>query len=238
MTDGVITILARVTNANYTGEVIATGTVEILPFELVVTAEDKTKVAGTEDPELTAVETVAVDGTTRPDDQEITYTLSRTAGEAVGGYAITPAGDALQGNYSITYVPGTLTITAAPVTPGTTPNTPAPQDNGGTPGVIQNVVNTIQQIPQTVANGARNVVASVQKVLNPDEGDVPLANQNLETHKCCILHFLIMLITTILYGYFTHNMKKRQKKLFEVREELDTELAKRGLPTSKEQKES
>ena len=238
VTDGVITILARVTNANYTGEVIATGTVEILPFELVVTAEDKTKVAGTEDPELTAVETVAVDGTTRPDDQEITYTLSRAAGEAVGGYAITPAGDVLQGNYSITYVPGTLTITAAPVTPGTTPNTPAPQDNGGTPGVIQNVVNTIQQIPQTVANGARNVVASVQKVLNPDEGDVPLANQNLETHKCCILHFLIMLITTILYGYFTHNMKKRQKKLFEVREELDTELAKRGLPTSKEQKES
>ena len=238
VTDGVVTILARVTNANYTGEVIATGTVEILPFELVVTAEDKTKVAGTEDPELTAVETVAVDGTTRPDDQEITYTLSRAAGEAVGGYAITPAGDVLQGNYSITYVPGTLTITAAPVTPGTTPNTPAPQDNGGTPGVIQNVVNTIQQIPQTVANGARNVVASVQEVLNPDEGDVPLANQNLENHKCCILHFLIMLITTILYGYFTHNMKKRQKKLFEVREELDTELAKRGLPTSKEQKES
>ena len=238
VTDGVITILARVTNANYTGEVIATGTVEILPFELVVTAEDKTKVAGTEDPELTAVETVAVDGTTRPDDQEITYTLSRAAGEAVGGYAITPAGDVIQGNYSITYVPGTLTITAAPVTPGTTPNTPAPQDNGGTPGVIQNVVNTIQQIPQTVANGARNVVASVQEVLNPDEGDVPLANQNLENHKCCILHFLIMLITTILYGYFTHNMKKRQKKLFEVREELDTELAKRGLPTSKEQKES
>ena len=102
---------------------ITTGTVEILPFELVVTADDKTKVAGTGDPELTAVETLAVDGTTRPDDQEITYTLSRTAGEAVGGYAITPAGDALQGNYSITYVPGTLTITAAPVTPGTTPNT-------------------------------------------------------------------------------------------------------------------
>lgn len=238
VTNGVVTILARVTNANYTGEVITTGTVEILPFELVVTADDKTKVAGTGDPELTAVESVAVDGTTRPDDQEITYTLSRTAGEAVGGYAITPAGDALQGNYSITYVPGTLTITAAPVTPGTTPNTPAPQDNGGTPGVIQNVVNTIQQVPQTIANGARNIAASVQEVLNPDEGDVPLANQNLENHKCCILHFLIMLITTILYGYFTHNMKKRQKKLFEVREELDTELAKRGLPTSKEQKES
>ena len=239
VTDGVVTILARVTNANYTGEVIATGTMEILPFELVVTADDKTKVAETEDPELTAAESVAVDGTTRPDDQEITYNLSRAAGEAVGGYAITPAGDALQGNYSITYVPGTLTITAAPVTPGTNPNTPAPQDNGGTtPGIIQNVVNTIQQVPQAVANGVRDIAASVQEVLNPDEGDVPLANQNLENHKCCILHFLIMLITTILYGYFTHNMKKRQKKLFEVREELDTELAKRGLPTSKEQKES
>lgn len=78
VTDGVVTDSGQSHKCNYAGEVIATGTVEILPFELVVTADDKTKVAGTGDPELTAVETVAVDGTTRPDDQEITYTLSRT----------------------------------------------------------------------------------------------------------------------------------------------------------------
>ena len=102
---------------------------------------------------------------------------------------------------------------------------------------VRSILDAFPETKVDVHNPAIDA-ASVQEVLNPDEGDVPLANQNLENHKCCILHFLIMLITTILYGYFTHNMKKRQKKLFEVREELDTELAKRGLPTSKEQKES
>ena len=127
----------------------------------------------------------------------------------------------------------TATFTATPAVPNT-PNTPAPpatpnppatpSDN---PGVLDRVVDTI-----------KDVAADVQEVFSSDDGDVPLANQNLDEHKCCILHFLIMLLTAILYGFFTHNMKKRQKKNFELREELDTELVKRGLPTSKEQKNS
>ena len=127
----------------------------------------------------------------------------------------------------------TATFTATPAVPNTpntptppaTPNPPAtPSDN---PGVLDRVVDTI-----------KDVAADVQEVFSSDDGDVPLANQNLDEHKCCILHFLIMLLTAILYGFFTHNMKKRQKKNFELREELDTELVKRGLPTSKEQKNS
>ena len=47
---------------------------------------------------------------------KIKYTLSRAAGENVGGYAITPSGDVAQGNYTVDYVPGTLTITKAKVT--------------------------------------------------------------------------------------------------------------------------
>ena len=127
----------------------------------------------------------------------------------------------------------TATFTATPAVPNT-PNTPTPpatpnppttpSDN---PGVLDRVVDTI-----------KDVAADVQEVFSSDDGDVPLANQNLDEHKCCILHFLIMLLTAILYGFFTHNMKKRQKKNFELREELDTELVKRGLPTSKEQKNS
>jgi len=39
--------------------------------------------------------------------------VSRAAGEDVGTYTITPAGDASQGNYSVTYATGTLTITKA-----------------------------------------------------------------------------------------------------------------------------
>ena len=43
-------------------------------------------------------------------DDTVEYTLSRAAGEAPGTYAITGSGDATQGNYAVTYEPGTFTI--------------------------------------------------------------------------------------------------------------------------------
>ena len=153
-------------------------------------------------------------------------------GTATNSYSLVWDQTAKATNYKIIENLGTLTVTApannnpsVTPTPPATPNPPAtPSDN---PGVLDRVVDTI-----------KDVAADVQEVFSSDDGDVPLANQNLDEHKCCILHFLIMLLTAILYGFFTHNMKKRQKKNFELREELDTELVKRGLPTSKEQKNS
>ena len=73
---------------------------------MTVTADNKSKVFGETDPKLTA--TVA--GTLG--DDTVDYTLSREAGEAAGKYEITVKGDKLQGNYSVTYVAGTLTITS------------------------------------------------------------------------------------------------------------------------------
>ena len=153
-------------------------------------------------------------------------------GTATNSYSLVWDQTAKETNYTVSENLGTLTVTAptnnnpsVTPTPPATPNPPAtPSDN---PGVLDRVVDTI-----------KDVAADVQEVFSSDDGDVPLANQNLDEHKCCILHFLIMLLTAILYGFFTHNMKKRQKKNFELREELDTELVKRGLPTSKEQKNS
>ncbi|MBQ9727075.1 MAG: InlB B-repeat-containing protein, partial [Kiritimatiellae bacterium] len=46
----------------------------------------------------------------------ISYTLSRAEGENAGTYAITPAGDAEQGNYDVVYVPANLTIGAKTLT--------------------------------------------------------------------------------------------------------------------------
>ena len=43
----------------------------------------------------------------------IVASLSRAAGEDVGTYAITAAGEAVQGNYKVTYVPAKLTIKTA-----------------------------------------------------------------------------------------------------------------------------
>ena len=139
-------------------------------------------------------------------------------------------------NYNIKKVEGKLTITAAPVTPPNTQNTPAnptPQNKN----VVQRVVTSVRNVPSRIARAVQETGAKVRELVNAGDNNVPLGNQKLDDHKCCVLHFLIMLLTAILYGFFTHNLKKRQKKLFEVREELDTELAKRGLPTTKEQKQ-
>lgn len=142
-------------------------------------------------------------------------------------------------NYNIKKVEGKLTITAAPVTPPNTPNTPNTPENP-TPqnrNVVQRVVTSVRNVPSRIARAVQETGAKVRELVNAGDNNVPLGNQKLDDHKCCVLHFLIMLLTAILYGFFTHNLKKRQKKLFEVREELDTELAKRGLPTTKEQKQ-
>ena len=76
---------------------------------VTVTADAKGKTYGDADPELTAT----VEGLLNAD--TVAYTLSREAGEDVGTYAITPAGDASQGNYAVSYQPGTFTISAAKV---------------------------------------------------------------------------------------------------------------------------
>jgi len=72
-----------------------------------VTAADKTKVFGTADPTLTATVSGLADGDSA---DLISYTLSRWSGESVGDYVITATGEAAQGNYTVTYVPATLTI--------------------------------------------------------------------------------------------------------------------------------
>ena len=91
---------------------VAGGTVEvpISPKAVTVTAEAKSKEYGAADPDLTAT----VEGLVGED--AISYTVSRTAGEAVGEYTITPTGEAAQGNYTVSFVAGTLAITAKTVT--------------------------------------------------------------------------------------------------------------------------
>ena len=56
--------------------------------------------------------------------------MSRETGEAVGKYEITVKGDKLQGNYTVTYVAGTLKITSQSIDPGTDPEKPNPDYTG------------------------------------------------------------------------------------------------------------
>ena len=137
---------------------------------------------------------------------------------------------AKQSNYTVSENVGTLTVTDG------TPDNPRPNNptrpSGQTTELTGNafVDNVVTPVVETVKEKA----AKIQEVFNSDDEDVPLADQNLDNHKCCILHFLIMLITLLVYALATKSMKKRQKKLHEVREELDCELARRGLPLSRE----
>ena len=92
-------------------------TVKIAKASATVKADDLTKTEGEADPELTA----AVEGVFGAD--TLAYSLSREQGETAGTYTITPAGDEEQGNYTVSYETGTLTISEAPAeeTPEETP---------------------------------------------------------------------------------------------------------------------
>ena len=118
------TVKVRVSSDNYTGKLEATEGLTINPAAVTVTAEDKTKVFGETDPKFTA----KVVGTLGNDTVE--YTLSRETGEAAGKYEITVKGDKLQGNYTVTYVAGKLTITSQSIDPGTDPEKPNPDYTG------------------------------------------------------------------------------------------------------------
>ena len=80
------------------------GTLTINPKAVTVTADNKTKICGDADPELTAT----VVGTIGSD--VIDYSLSREAGEAVGTYTITVT-PGTNANYTLTPVAGTFSIT-------------------------------------------------------------------------------------------------------------------------------
>ena len=100
------TVTVKAENANYE-TASTTVTLKVTPKAVTVTAENKSKTYGETDPELTA----KVSGTL--DNDTVRYSLSRAEGENVGEYVITPKGDKDQGNYTVTYVPGKLTISKA-----------------------------------------------------------------------------------------------------------------------------
>lgn len=101
------TVSVKAENPNYETATAGPVTLQVTPKEVTVTARNKEKVYQAADPEFDA----DVSGKVEGDKFEIQYTLSRDPGEAAGTYAITPAGENTQGNYTVTYKPGTLTIT-------------------------------------------------------------------------------------------------------------------------------
>ena len=104
-----ITVTGAEAQGNYTVTYVG-GTFTIKGQKVTVKAKNKSKTYGGDDPAWEAEVTGLSEGDT------ITYTLSREAGEDVGTYVITPAGETAQGNYEVTYETGLLTINRADLT--------------------------------------------------------------------------------------------------------------------------
>ncbi len=93
--------------------------------QLTITAGDKSKVYGAPNPEFTASYSgfisgegpLVLSGT-------LTFITDATESSPAGSYTVTPGGLSSD-NYSITFVPGTLTITPAPLTTTAVRNSPA-----------------------------------------------------------------------------------------------------------------
>ena len=107
-----ITPTGDAAQGNYSVSYVA-GTLTIEPKAVTVTADNKTKTYGETDPALSVTIAGLVNGDT---ESVISYTISRAEGEAAGDYIITPTGEDSQGNYTVTYPTGTLTINKADLT--------------------------------------------------------------------------------------------------------------------------
>jgi hypothetical protein len=100
------------TSGNYT-IIFTTGTLTITKTALSVTLDDKSKTYGSLDPAFTVTYSGFVNGET-PVVLGGTLSFSRTTGEGVGSYQVTPSG-LTSANYAISFNTGTLTITKAPL---------------------------------------------------------------------------------------------------------------------------
>ena len=159
---------------------------------------------------------------------EYIFTGTQTAiGSSPNKFEYELKDNTLAENYNIFAESGRLTVTPAdnpPVTPGGNPAGPVSPDT-----VIRAVTGAPPAVAAVLGGALDNAAAAVRELITDEDEDVPLANMKGE-HKCCIFHFLLMLLALIILALYTRSMKKRQKEIFELREKIDEERAKRGLP--------
>jgi alpha-tubulin suppressor-like RCC1 family protein len=102
-------------DANYTISYVP-GTLTVTPVALTITADNKNKAYGAPLPALTVSYSGFVNGDTPASlTASPTATAAATAASSVGTYPITASG-AIDANYMISYLPGTLTVTPVALT--------------------------------------------------------------------------------------------------------------------------
>ena len=112
---------------NYNVKVVE-GTLTIVPRNVTVTANDAEKKVGESDPEFTVIIEGLLEGDT------VEYVIARDPGEEAGTYTIRVTGETDQGNFTVTFVNGTLTIRPEEKivpTPEPKPAAPSTGDDSG-----------------------------------------------------------------------------------------------------------
>ncbi|MFQ6603859.1 MBG domain-containing protein, partial [Flavobacterium sp. C3NV] len=108
--------ISGATSLNYTIGYTSGATLTVTPANLTITADNQSKTYGSVNPTLTASYSGFVNGDTAASFTTLpTIATTAVTGSSVGIYPITASG-AVNPNYSINYVDGTLTVTAATLT--------------------------------------------------------------------------------------------------------------------------
>lgn len=204
---GTYTVYVKATHDGYEESAPVSATVVINPAPVTIAVADASKVAGVDDPAFSGtVEGLVAEG----DLGDINYVRpgsEETAGVYVG--ALT-ALYTQNGNYEVTVLNGTFTITAAPVTPPTPPTpptspTPTPLPTPGTvppdspiAPVVTPIVDALQGAAEAVIGDNETPLAEPRETEIGDN-DTPLASHD---HASCWVHWYIILgiIVTALYG--------------------------------------
>ena len=204
---GTYTVYVKATHDGYEESAPVSDTVVINPAPVTIAVADASKVAGVDDPAFSGtVEGLVAEG----DLGDINYVRPGSE-EAAGVYvgALT-ALYTQNGNYEVTVLNGTFTITAAPVTPPTPPTpptspTPTPLPTPGTvppdspiAPVVTPIVDALQGAAEAVIGDNETPLAEPRETEIGDN-DTPLASHD---HASCWVHWYIILgiIVTALYG--------------------------------------
>lgn len=204
---GTYTVYVKATHDGYEESAPVSATVVINPAPVTIAVADASKVAGVDDPAFSGtVEGLVAEG----DLGDINYVRPGSE-EAAGVYvgALT-ALYTQNGNYEVTVLNGTFTITAAPVTPPTPPTpptspTPTPLPTPGTvppdspiAPVVTPIVDALQGAAEAVIGDNETPLAEPRETEIGDN-DMPLASHD---HASCWVHWYIILgiIVTALYG--------------------------------------